>query len=130
MGFITPSLQALACFDTVWALLLNFLNYFVWLRITDEVSVPEMSIWSILSIKAGIKWCIHLSRSLFLYILTVFYVCKELSISISFSQFPVFWHILKSPATIVCPCVTLILFLRILILLSDVLLLGYPTSCK
>ena len=41
--------------------------YFVWLRITDEGSVPEMRIWSILLIKSDLKWCIHLSRSLFLY---------------------------------------------------------------
>ena len=34
------------------ASLFNFLNYFVWLRITDEGSVPEMRIWSILSIKS------------------------------------------------------------------------------
>ena len=26
----------------------QFVNYFVWLRITDEGSVPEMRIWSIL----------------------------------------------------------------------------------
>ena len=38
-----------------------------WLRITDEGSVPEMRIWSILLIKSDLKWCIHLSRSLFLY---------------------------------------------------------------
>ena len=41
------------------------LNYFVWLRITDEGSVPEMRIWSILLIKSDLKWCMHLSRSLF-----------------------------------------------------------------
>ena len=44
-----------------------FLNYFVWLRITDEGSVPEMCIWSILLIKSDLKWCIDLRRSLFLY---------------------------------------------------------------
>ena len=44
-----------------------FVNYFVWLRITDEGSVPEMRIWSILLIKSDLKWCIHVSRSLFLY---------------------------------------------------------------
>ena len=43
----------------------NFLNYFVWLRITDEGSVPEMRIWSILLIKCDLKWSKHLSRSLF-----------------------------------------------------------------
>ena len=35
--------------------------------LTDEGSVPEMRIWSILLIKSDLKWCIHLSRSLFLY---------------------------------------------------------------
>ena len=43
-----------------------FVNYFVWPRITDEGSVPEMCIWSILLIKSALKWFIHLSRSLFL----------------------------------------------------------------
>ena len=43
-------------------------NYFVWLRIPDEGSVPEMGKWSILLIKFDLKWCIHLSRSLFLYL--------------------------------------------------------------
>ena len=41
--------------------------YLVWLRISDEGSVPEIRIWSILLIKYDLKWCIHLSRSLFLY---------------------------------------------------------------
>ena len=36
-----------------------------WLRITDEVPVHKMRIWSILLIKSDLKWCIHLSRSLF-----------------------------------------------------------------
>ena len=48
-----------------WAYIFNFLNYFLWLRITDEGSVPEMRILSILLIKSDLKWCIHLSRSLF-----------------------------------------------------------------
>ena len=38
-------------------------------NVTDEGSVPEMRIWSILLIKSDLKWCIHLSRSLF-FILT------------------------------------------------------------
>ena len=42
------------------------LNFFVWLRITDESSVPEMSFWSIFLIKSDLKWCIHLRRRLFL----------------------------------------------------------------
>ena len=36
----------------------------VWLRITDEGSVPKMRIWSISLIKYDLKWCLHLSRSL------------------------------------------------------------------
>ena len=42
-------------------------SYLVWPRITDEGSLPEMRIWSIMLIKSDLKWCIHLSRSLFLY---------------------------------------------------------------
>ena len=38
-----------------------------WLRITDEGSVLEMHKGSIFLIKSDLKWCIHLSRSLFLY---------------------------------------------------------------
>ena len=45
--------------------LFNFLNNFVWLRITGEGSVPEMRIRSILLMKSDLKWCIHLG--LFLY---------------------------------------------------------------
>ena len=45
----------------------NFWNNFVWLRITDEGSLPEMRIWSILLIKSVLKWWIHLSRILFYY---------------------------------------------------------------
>ena len=33
----------------------------------NEGSLPEMRIWSMLLIKSELKWCIHLSRSLFLY---------------------------------------------------------------
>ena len=46
----------------------HLFNYFVWLRITDEGSVPEMRIWSIFEIKSDLKWCIHLRKSLFLYL--------------------------------------------------------------
>ena len=52
-------------FGQFWAYIFKFLNYFLWLRITDEGSVPEMRIWSISLIKSDLKWCIHLSRSLF-----------------------------------------------------------------
>ena len=37
------------------------------LKVTDEGSLPVMRIWSILLIKSELKWCINLSRSLFLY---------------------------------------------------------------
>ena len=48
-GFITPSLLALPCFGTFGH---KFLTYFLWLRNTDEGSVPEMRIWSISLIKS------------------------------------------------------------------------------
>ena len=51
----------------VWDISYQLLKLLVWLRTTDEGSVPEMRIWSILLIKSDLKWCIHLSRSLFLY---------------------------------------------------------------
>ena len=41
---------ASARFDTFGTLFIYFLNYIFWLRITDEGSVPEMRIWSILII--------------------------------------------------------------------------------
>ena len=62
---IKPSLLASACLDTFGLSLFNFLNYIVWQRITEEGSVPEMRIWSIVLIISDLKWCIHLSRSLF-----------------------------------------------------------------
>ena len=46
---------------------ITFLNFFVWLRITDEGSVPEMLIWSILLMRSEIKWRKHQIRSLFSY---------------------------------------------------------------
>ena len=39
----------------------------VWRRVTDEGPLPEMRLWSILLIKSALKWCIHLTRSFFLY---------------------------------------------------------------
>ena len=50
-----------------------FGNHFVWRRITDEGSLPEMRIWSILLIKSELKWCIHLSKVSF-YISTTWWV--------------------------------------------------------
>ena len=46
------------------ALLFNFLNYFIWRMITDAHRVPDMYI---LFIKYDLKWCLHLTRSIFLY---------------------------------------------------------------
>ena len=65
---VTPSLLTSACFGTFGASIVNFWKYYVWLSITDEGSVPEMRIWSILLIKYDLKWCIHLSRSVCSYI--------------------------------------------------------------
>ena len=61
------SLLASASFGTFVTSLFNILNYFVWLRITDEGYVSEMRIWSVLLMKSDLKWCIHLGL---LYILT------------------------------------------------------------
>ena len=58
--YYMASLLAPASFGTFVTSLLNFLNYFVWLRITDEGSVPEMRIWPILLMKSDLKWCIDL----------------------------------------------------------------------
>ena len=67
-GFITQSLLTSACFGTFGVSIFNFVAYFVWQRINDEGSVPEMRIWSILLIKSDLKWCILLSRSFCLYV--------------------------------------------------------------
>ena len=67
MGFITPSLLASACFWDFREIIFNLWIYIVWRRISDEGSLPEMCKWSILLIKSDLKWCIHLSRSPFLY---------------------------------------------------------------
>ena len=45
-------------FSLIW-------HFFGQLRITDEGSVPEMRICSILLIKPDMKYCIQLSKSLF-----------------------------------------------------------------
>ena len=51
-----------------WALHFNFFNFFVWLRITDEGSLPGMRIWSILLIESELKWCINLKRGLCIFL--------------------------------------------------------------
>ena len=40
-----------------WNITIIFLDNFVWLKITDEGSVPEMRYWSVLLIKFDLKWC-------------------------------------------------------------------------
>ena len=42
-------------FRHFWGITLNFLSYFVRLRIKDKGAVPEMRIWSILLIKPRLK---------------------------------------------------------------------------
>ena len=65
----------LDCFGTfLGTSLFNFLNYFIWLRINDEGSIPEMRIRSILFIKLDFKWCMYLSRSLVLYLSIVYQI--------------------------------------------------------
>ena len=58
------SILASACFGK-FGTSLQLLKILFWLGVTDEGSVPEMRIWSILLIISDLKWCIHLSRSLF-----------------------------------------------------------------
>ena len=53
--------------SALFGIIFQLYNYFLWLRITDEGSIPEMRIWSILLIKSDLKWCIHFRRSLYLY---------------------------------------------------------------
>ena len=68
--YYMASLLASASFGTFMTSLFNFLNYFIWLRITDEGSVPEMRIWSILLMKSDLKWCIHFDLLLYFNIIT------------------------------------------------------------
>ena len=70
-GLTIPSLLAQASFGNFFALFINFFYYFLWRRTTNEGSIPEMCIWSILLIKSNLKWCIHLSKSLYLYLIHV-----------------------------------------------------------
>ena len=63
--YYIASLLVSASYLYFYDIYFQFLNYFVWLRITDEGSVPQMRIWSILLMKSDLKWCIHLD--LFLY---------------------------------------------------------------
>ena len=55
-------------------------------------------------------FCIETYKFLLIF-LTIINICKEMSISMSFSRFSV--SISKGPSTILYPCITVILFLRI-----------------
>ena len=72
-------------------------------------------------------FCMKFDKFL-LFFPTIIYLCKELSILIYLSRISVVLHISNSPATIAYHCNTPILFIRIPILLSGLLLLGYVTS--
>ena len=57
-------------FSLFWhfrAIIFNLWIYSVWLMITDDGSLPEMRIWSLLIIKSDFKWCVYFRRSLYLY---------------------------------------------------------------
>ena len=74
---ITPSVLASACCYTFWEQLFNYWKYFVWLRNTDESSVPEVRIWSILqldSYKNGVYMYIWVEVSF--YISTTWWVSR------------------------------------------------------
>ena len=57
-----------------WGITFKLFYYFVWLRITDEDSVPEMRIWSILLIE---------SLFLYLYLLCSIGKCMKYGLSAS-----------------------------------------------
>ena len=46
----------------------SFFNFWKYFLAKDEGSLSKMRIWSIFLINSDLKWCIHLRRSLFLYI--------------------------------------------------------------
>ena len=97
--YYMASLLASTSFGTSVTSLFNFLNYFVWLRITDEGSVPEMRIWSILLMKSDLKWCIHLD----LFYISTTSLTWWVSLLVDFSWFVAFrehqhflcWNLLK-----------------------------------
>ena len=91
---------------------------------------PGCVIWIIVFFDSFFAiYCMNTDKFLSFF-LNVIYICSEMSISISFSRFSVFSHISKNSTTTVYTCLTLILFLKISIFLSDLLLLCYITSSK
>ena len=70
IGFFTPSILASTCFarPNLYASDFNLLLYFVWLSITDEGSNFKYEEWAYdpyWIVNTILKWCFHLSRSLF-----------------------------------------------------------------
>ena len=55
MGLSHHPFLASSSLGTFGESILNLFNHFVWIRITDKGSVPEMRILSILSIKSNFK---------------------------------------------------------------------------
>ena len=86
-------------FRHILALFLKFYNYFLWRRITDEGSISEMRIWSILLIKSDLKWCLHLSRSLFLNF-TRFSTVNSIVFHLMYGQF-----LLNTTCSVICTCI-------------------------
>ena len=74
-----------------WTSLFNFLYYFVWLSITDEGSVSEMRIWSILFIKSDLKWCTHLGISLYSNSTVIQLLCFNTPSLLALLSFWHFW---------------------------------------
>ena len=58
-GYLVPSHLGIAyvlkLLSALFGHFFNLFNYFLWLRITDEGSIPEMRIWSILLIKSALN---------------------------------------------------------------------------
>ena len=72
-GFITPSPFGFSLFLALLGYQFpNFETNFFWRRITDECSVPEMHIWSILWIKSDL---IYILVEVSFYILTTLWLC-------------------------------------------------------
>ena len=65
-----------------FGIIFQFFKYFLWLKITDEGSIPEMRIWSISLIVSDLKWCIHISISL----LCPSSVCLSVRLSVRLSH--------------------------------------------
>ena len=70
MGLLNHPFFAKACLGNFGHPLSTFFNYFVWLGITDEGSVPEMRRWSILLIKSD-------SNGAYILVEVSCYLCEQ-----------------------------------------------------